>query len=178
MLFFVNPIASNNFLAAATCSHLMGISENHIIQTMRKFKGVEHRLEQVTLFNGIEFINDSKATNCNSVYYALESVRDPIIWICGGIDKGNDYSILKQLVVNKVKSIILLGKNGDKIKTIFKEDVESIFETNNMNEAVKHSFSIAHAGETVLLSPACASFDLFNNYEERGRMFKDCVFSI
>ena len=155
----------------------MGI-KNHIIkQSLSDFKGVEHRLEFVAQVSGVRFINDSKATNCNSVYYALESTNSPIIWICGGVDKGNDYSILSDLVQQKVKSIVCLGE-AKKIDSAFNKSVESVTQTNNMKAAVRNAFALADAGDTVLLSPACASFDLFQNYEERGRVFKDCVLAI
>ena len=167
-----------NSMAASIAASTMGIKKEIIKKSLSDFKGVEHRLELVAQVSGVRFINDSKATNCNSVYYALETMQHPIIWICGGIDKGNDYSILKELVENKVKTIIILGENGDNIKRVFKEHVNNIIETKNMQEAVDNSFSIANAGDTVLLSPACSSFDLFDNYEDRGRVFKDCVLSI
>ena len=166
-----------NSMAAAIAASTLGI-KNHIIkQSLSDFKGVEHRLEFVAQVSGVRFINDSKATNCNSVYYALESITSPIIWICGGVDKGNDYSILSDLVQQKVKSIVCLGE-AKKIDSAFNKFVENVTQTNNMKAAVLNAFSLADAGDTVLLSPACASFDLFQNYEDRGRVFKDCVLAI
>ena len=167
-----------NSMAASIAASTMGIKNEIIKQSLSDFKGIEHRLEFVGKVAGVNFINDSKATNCNSVYYALESTNNPIIWICGGIDKGNDYSILTDLVDKKVKAIIFLGKNSNKIISQFNNSVETIIETVNMENAVKSAFRLADAGDTVLLSPACSSFDLFKNYEDRGRSFKNCVLSI
>ena len=167
-----------NSMAASIAASTMGIKNEIIKQSLSDFKAIEHRLEFVGKVAGVNFINDSKATNCNSVYYALESTHNPIIWICGGIDKGNDYSVLTELVKNKVKSIIFLGKNSNKIISQFNSSVETIIETANMKDAVISAFKLADAGDTVLLSPACSSFDLFQNYEDRGRSFKNCVLSI
>jgi len=167
-----------NSMAASIAASNIGIKKEMIKQSLSNFKGVEHRLEFVGKISGTNFINDSKATNCNAVYYALESITSPIIWICGGVDKGNNYSVLKNLVSSKVKSIIILGSGGKKIRNTFKDCSNSIIDACSMAEAVHKSFSIADPGDTVLLSPACASFDLFTNYEDRGRAFKDCVFSI
>ena len=167
-----------NSMAASIAASSMGIKNEIIKKCLSDFKGVEHRLEFVSKIAGVSFINDSKATNCNSVYYALDSINSPIIWICGGVDKGNKYSALKKLVKDKVKSIIYLGTNSRKIKNTFKQDVDDIVVINTMDEAVNHSYKIADVGDTILLSPACASFDLFKNYEERGRAFKSCVLAI
>ena len=167
-----------NSMAASIAASSMGIKNEIIKKCLADFKGVEHRLEFVSKIAGVSFINDSKATNCNSVYYALDSINSPIIWICGGVDKGNNYSALKKLVNDKVKSIIYLGTNSRKIKNAFKQDVDDIVVINTMDEAVNHSYKIADSGDTILLSPACASFDLFKNYEERGRAFKSCVSTI
>ena len=167
-----------NSMAASIAASSMGIKNEIIKKCLADFKGVEHRLEFVSKIAGVSFINDSKATNCNSVYYALDSINSPIIWICGGVDKGNNYSALKKLVNDKVKSIIYLGTNSRKIKNTFKQDVDDIVVINTMDEAVNHSYKIADSGDTILLSPACASFDLFKNYEERGRAFKSCVSTI
>jgi len=136
------------------------------------FKNVEHRLEPVISVHGIKFINDSKATNVNSAWYALESVDSPIIWIVGGIDKGNDYSILKDLVTKKVKAIVCLGIDNSTIHKAFGDIVPKIVDTKSMVEAVNTSYYLGKKGDTVLLSPACASFDLFDNYEDRGTQFK------
>ena len=167
-----------NSMAASIAATNLGIKNSIIQQSLSNFKGLEHRLEYVGKVAGIKFINDSKATNCNSVYYAMESVSSPIIWICGGVDKGNNYSILNNLVDKKVKSIIYLGKNPKKIQNAFNDLVEDFLVVNNMKAAVNYSYQNAQPGDTVLLSPACASFDLFKNYEERGNVFKSCVLEI
>tara|TARA_B100000427_G_scaffold64652_1_gene51237 strand:- start:398 stop:946 length:549 start_codon:yes stop_codon:yes gene_type:complete len=167
-----------NSMAASIAASNLGIQKEIIKKSLSNFKGVEHRLEFVGKISGVNFINDSKATNCNSVYYALDSITDPIIWICGGVDKGNDYSILKDLVASKVKTIIILGRDIKDIHINFKNCVNTIINVDNMDQAVNKSFSLADSGDTVLLSPACASFDLFQNYEERGRVFKNNVLSI
>ena len=167
-----------NSMAASIAASTLGIKNEIIKKSLTDFKGVEHRLEFVGKVSGVKYINDSKATNCNAVYYALDSISSPIIWICGGVDKGNNYAVLKDLVANKVKSIICLGKNNKKIQSNFKSVVSNILVVNSMEEAVSCSHSNADVGDTVLLSPACASFDLFKNYEERGQMFKSCVSKI
>ena len=167
-----------NSMAASIAATSMGIKKDIIKKSLSNFKGVEHRLEFVAKISGTTFINDSKATNCNAVYYALETISSPIIWICGGIDKGNDYSILKDLVSSKVKAIVILGDNGKKILNNFQNDIDTIIQVGSMQDAVSRSFNISEAGDTVLLSPACASFDLFASYQERGRIFKDSVLSI
>ena len=167
-----------NSMAASIAASNLGIQKEIIKKSLSNFKGVEHRLEFVGKISGVNFINDSKATNCNSVYYALDSITDPIIWICGGVDKGNDYSVLKDLVASKVKTIIILGRDIKDIHINFKNCVNTIVNVDNMDQAVNKSFSLADSGDTVLLSPACASFDLFQNYEERGRVFKNNVLSI
>ena len=139
---------------------------------MIDFQNIEHRLEYVITVHGIDFINDSKATNTNATWYALESMKKDVIWIVGGVDKGNDYSALLEMVEKKVKSIICLGKVNEKIINAFKDHVDSIVQASNMNEAVKQSYNLANTGDVVLLSPACASFDLFSNFEDRGMQFK------
>ena len=142
------------------------------------FQNVEHRLEHVINVHGIEFINDSKATNINSVWYALESMKKDTVWIVGGVDKGNDYTELLELVDNKVKAIICIGKETKKIHKVFKGHVDKIIDANSMNEAVVYSYQLATKGDIVLLSPACASFDMFKNYEHRGIEFKTAVRSL
>ena len=142
---------------------------------LEHFQGVEHRLENVLTINKVNYINDSKATNVNATYYALDSMEAPIIWIVGGIDKGNNYDELIELVQKNVKAIICLGKNNFKLIENFENIVEYIVETTSMDEAVKTAYKIAKPGYNVLLSPACASFDLFDDYEDRGRQFKACV---
>jgi UDP-N-acetylmuramoylalanine--D-glutamate ligase len=144
-------------------------------ECLSDFQGVEHRLERFLRVHNIEFINDSKATNINSVWWALESMQTPIVWIVGGVDKGNDYSILFDLVKEKVKAIVCIGKDNQKIITAFSSMGKEIVESNSMDEAVRSAYFLAAKGDTVLLSPACASFDLFKNYEERGRKFKEAV---
>lgn len=164
-----------NSMAAGIASQVLKIRKQTIRESLSDFQGVEHRLEPVMKIHGISFINDSKATNVNSTWYALESVDRPIVWIAGGVDKGNDYSMLKELVREKVKAIICLGLDNKKLKSFFAEDVEKIIEVKSMKEAVKNAYYLAKKDETVLLSPACASFDLFDNYEDRGRQFKHYV---
>ena len=139
------------------------------------FQGVEHRLEHVVKVHGMIFINDSKATNVNSAWYALESLHTQVVWIAGGTDKGNDYESLVPLVKEKVKALICLGKDNRKLHAAFDGVIPVIIETSNMRDAVKKAYQEGINGDTVLLSPACASFDLFENYEDRGRQFKEAV---
>jgi UDP-N-acetylmuramoylalanine--D-glutamate ligase len=164
-----------NSMAAAIAGKILYIRKEVIRESLADFQGVEHRLEPVITVCGINFINDSKATNVNSAWYALECMENRLIWIVGGVDKGNDYSELYTLVKQKVKAIVCLGKDNKKIVDAFKDMVETIVETGSMEEAVRSSYYLAKKGETVLLSPACASFDLFKNYEDRGRQFKQAV---
>jgi UDP-N-acetylmuramoylalanine--D-glutamate ligase len=164
-----------NSMAAAIAGKVLNIRKDIIRESLADFQGVEHRLEPVIKVSGINFINDSKATNVNSTWYALECMETDVIWIVGGIDKGNDYSELFPIVKQKVKAVVCLGKDNKKIMDAFKDKVPTIIETTSMDEAVRSSYYLAKKGETVLLSPACASFDLFNNYEDRGRQFKAAV---
>jgi UDP-N-acetylmuramoylalanine--D-glutamate ligase len=164
-----------NSMAAAIAGKVLNIRKDIIRESLADFQGVEHRLEPVITVCGIDFINDSKATNVNSTWYAIECMGNNIIWIVGGIDKGNDYSELFPVVKKKVKAIVCLGKDNKKIVEAFKDIVSTIVETSSMEEAVRSSYYLAKKGETVLLSPACASFDLFKNYEDRGRQFKQAV---
>ena len=164
-----------NSMAAGIASMIFEIRDDQLRESLSDFTGVEHRLERFLKVHGIEFINDSKATNVNSSWYALESVYKPIVWIVGGVDKGNDYSMLKKLVQNKVKAIVCLGKDNKKIHDSFEGVVKNIVDASNMEEAVKAAYYLARNGDTVLLSPACASFDLFDNYEDRGIQFKKQV---
>ncbi|HOU01961.1 MAG: UDP-N-acetylmuramoyl-L-alanine--D-glutamate ligase [Bacteroidales bacterium] len=164
-----------NSMAAAIAGKVLNIRKDVIRESLADFQGVEHRLEPVIKVSGISFINDSKATNVNSTWYALECMETPVVWIVGGIDKGNDYSELFPVVRQKVKAVVCLGKDNRKIIEAFRDKVPTIIETNSMEEAVRSSYYLAKKGETVLLSPACASFDLFNNYEDRGRQFKSAV---
>jgi UDP-N-acetylmuramoylalanine--D-glutamate ligase len=164
-----------NSMAAAIAGKVLNIRKEVIRESLADFQGVEHRLEPVITVCGIDFINDSKATNVNSVWYAIECMEHEIVWIVGGIDKGNDYSELFPVVMKKVKAIVCLGKDNTKIVETFKDKVATIVETKSMEEAVRSSYYLAKKGDTVLLSPACASFDLFKNYEDRGRQFKQAV---
>jgi UDP-N-acetylmuramoylalanine--D-glutamate ligase len=167
-----------NSMAASLTARIVEVRKEIIRESLQDFQNVEHRLEFVASINGIEFINDSKATNVNSTWYALESMEKPIVWICGGQDKGNDYTQLYDLVKARVKAIICLGKDNKKIIAAFKDIVETIVETDNAADAVATSYKIGKKGDVVLLSPACASFDLFQNYEDRGMQFKAAVRSL
>jgi len=164
-----------NSMAAAIAGKVLNIRKDVIRESLADFQGVEHRLEPVIAVGGISFINDSKATNVNSTWYALECMETKVVWIAGGIDKGNDYSELFEVVKKKVKAVVCLGKDNKKIVDAFRDKVPTIVETTSMDEAVRSSYYLASGGDTVLLSPACASFDLFNNYEDRGRQFKNAV---
>ena len=164
-----------NAMAASTVAHLLKIRKATIRESLEGFQGAEHRLEQVLTINKVQYINDSKATNVNATYYALESMNTPTVWIVGGVDKGNDYKALFPFVNEKVKAIICLGKDNEALFDAFGNMVENIIETQYMSEAVKIAYKMATAGESVLLSPACASFDLFENYEDRGHQFKAAV---
>ena len=164
-----------NAMAASTAAHLLKIRKQTIRESLENFQGVEHRLENVLRINKVQYINDSKATNVNATYFALESMQAPTVWIVGGEDKGNDYRELFPFVNEKVKAIICLGVDNAKLMENFGNMVDVIIETQFMSEAVKIAYKVASAGDNVLLSPACASFDLFENYEDRGRQFKDSV---
>lgn len=164
-----------NSMAAGIAASVLDIKDETIREALSDFHALEHRLEWVADVHGIEFINDSKATNVNSVWYAIESITKPVVWIAGGIDKGNDYSILNDVVRSKVKAIVCLGKDNRKIHEAFANIVDVIVNTENMMDAVKMSYRLSVSGDCVLLSPACASFDLFENFEDRGNQFKECV---
>ncbi|RMG81626.1 MAG: UDP-N-acetylmuramoyl-L-alanine--D-glutamate ligase [Bacteroidetes bacterium] len=164
-----------NTMASSIAARVLELRKDVIRESLSDFQNVEHRLEHVVDVHGIKFINDSKATNVNSTWYALESVKPPVIWIAGGVDKGNDYSILEPLVKEKVKAIVCLGKDNTKLMEAFKPLNIPMIEAGSMEAAVGISYQIGKKGDTVLLSPACASFDLFDNYEDRGRQFKECV---
>ena len=166
-----------NSMAAALAALIVNVDKKYINSTLRTFKGVEHRLEKVDTINGVNFINDSKATNVNSVWYALEAMEQPTILILGGIDKGNDYSQLTGLVKEKVKAIVAMGKDNSKIIKAF-NDIVQVYNTDSMNEAITTAYSLARQGDTILLSPACASFDLFDNYVDRGNKFKQAVYNL
>lgn len=164
-----------NTMAASMAALLVKVRKDTIRQSIQTFQGVPHRLEKVLKINHVEYINDSKATNVNATYYALEGIKKPIVWIAGGVDKGNDYSELMPLVREKVKGIICLGTDNAKLKDSFGNVIDLMVETYSMEEAVKVAYKIAERGDAVLLSPACASFDLFQNYEDRGNQFKNAV---
>lgn len=164
-----------NAMAASTTAKLLSIRKTTIRESLEKFQGVEHRLEKVLKINNVMYINDSKATNVNATYFALDSMESPTVWIVGGVDKGNDYSELLPLVNEKVRAIICLGVDNQKIISAFGNVVEMLVETHSMKDAVQVAYRIAERHNTVLLSPACASFDLFENYEDRGRQFKDAI---
>lgn len=164
-----------NSMAASLAARIVDVRKEIIRESLQDFQNIEHRLEFVASINGIEFINDSKATNVNSTWYALESMEKPVVWVCGGQDKGNDYNELLDLVKAKVKAIVCLGKDNRKIVEAFKNVVETIVETDTAGDAVAASYKIGKKGDVVLLSPACASFDLFQNYEDRGMQFKAAV---
>ena len=164
-----------NTMAACLSAVVMYIRKEKIRDAVRTFESLEHRMEIVATIKGVEFINDSKATNTNSTWYALESMIKPTILILGGVDKGNDYSFMKDLVKEKVKAIVCMGIDNRKIHEAFGNDVELIINTDNAKDAVQSAFHFADKGDVVLLSPACASFDLFKNYEDRGKQFKEAV---
>jgi UDP-N-acetylmuramoylalanine--D-glutamate ligase len=162
-------------MAAATIADLLQISKSVIRESLSTFQGVPHRLEPVLKIQKKQFINDSKATNVNAAFFALESMEAPTVWIAGGVDKGNAYEELLPLVHEKVKAIVCLGVNNEKLFEAFEGVVDIIIETQSMEEAVKIAAKIAQPQENVLLSPACASFDLFENYEDRGNQFKTAI---
>lgn len=164
-----------NTMAGALASQLLNVRSQTIKESLTNFEGVEHRLENVQKVNGVQFINDSKATNVNATFYALEYLKEPVVWIVGGVDKGNDYEDLLPLVREKVKAIVCLGLDNEKIKSVFFNVVDMMIETAGAEEAVKVAYKLSQRGDTVLLSPACASFDLFENYQDRGRQFKDAI---
>jgi UDP-N-acetylmuramoylalanine--D-glutamate ligase len=164
-----------NSMASGIVAKVLELRNETIRESMASFTNIEHRLEHVARISGIDFINDSKATNVNSTWYALESMPGEVVLILGGVDKGNDYNMLKDLVKSKVKAIVCLGKDNKRIHEAFEDDVEVIVNTFSANEAVQIAYHLATKGNTVLLSPACASFDLFKNYEDRGNQFKKAV---
>jgi len=164
-----------NSLASGIAAKLLYITDDKLRQSLSDFQGVEHRLEKVARVKGIQFINDSKATNVNSCWYALQSMKTKVVLILGGTDKGNDYSEIEQLVKEKARALILLGEDNRKLHNFFDGKVEHIEDTSSMKDAVQKAYALAQEGDTVLLSPCCASFDLFRNYEDRGNQFKDCV---
>ena len=164
-----------NSMAASMAATAVDIRKEKIREALQTFESLEHRMEPAGTVRGVEFINDSKATNVNSTWFALESMTKPVILILGGVDKGNDYSLLKELVVEKVKAIVCLGTSNDKIQEAFGDKVALMVNTESADQAVQAAFHFANKGDVVLLSPACASFDLFKNYEDRGNQFKEAV---
>ena len=164
-----------NAMAATSVAKLMQIRKSTIRESLSNFQGVEHRLEKVLKIQNIQYINDSKATNVNATFFALDSMNTPTVWIVGGVDKGNDYNELMSLVREKVKAIICLGVDNKKIIDVFGNVVDMMIEVDNMSDAVKMAQRLSEKGDTVLLSPACASFDLFESYEDRGKQFKQAV---
>ncbi|MEY2640434.1 MAG: hypothetical protein RIR90_1916 [Bacteroidota bacterium] len=164
-----------NTMAAGIAAATIGIRKEKIREAVNNFHALEHRMEFVAMVRGVEFVNDSKATNVNSTWYALESMSKPTVLILGGVDKGNDYELLTDLAKEKVKAIVCLGTDNSKIIAAFKDVVPVIVETDNAKKAVNAAFKLAEKGDAVLLSPACASFDLFKNYEDRGTQFKNAV---
>jgi UDP-N-acetylmuramoylalanine--D-glutamate ligase len=167
-----------NTMAAVSAANLAGVSLENIRKSLSTFKNAPHRLESIATIKGIEFVNDSKATNVDSVVYALESYKGPLVWIAGGIDKGNDYTLIEKQVRKKVRTLICLGKDNEKLKKSFSKVVSSIKETNTVKELVRIALAEAKQGDVVLLSPACASFDLFKNYEDRGDQFRIAVLEL
>lgn len=162
-------------MAACVAASTVGIRKEKIRDAVKTFESLEHRMEPVGTVRGVEFINDSKATNVNSTWFALESMTKPVVLILGGVDKGNDYSLLNELVQEKVKAIVCLGTDNTKIHEAFTGLVPTIVDADNALSAVQAAFQLSTKGDAVLLSPACASFDLFTNYEDRGRQFKEAV---
>ena len=166
---------SYNAMAAALATMAAGVEPEQVARSIYDFSPVEHRLEPAGEQNGVEWINDSKATNVDSVWYALESMTRPVVWIAGGTDKGNDYSPLKEFARKKVKALVCMGLDNEKLIKEFTDIVPQVVSCSSLDEAMQAARSIATAGDTVLLSPACASFDLFKNYEQRGQLFKEWV---
>lgn len=164
-----------NAMAAGIAATTLGIRKEKIREAMQTFESLAHRMEQVSIVKGIEYINDSKATNINSTWFALESMVKPTVLILGGVDKGNDYSLIEELITEKVKAIICLGIDNEKIHAAFKDKVAVMVDVNSAEAAVQAAYNVAQKGDVVLLSPACASFDLFKNYEDRGNQFKQAV---
>ena len=164
-----------NAMAASTIGSLLDVSKQSIRDSLSHFKGAPHRMEKVLTIQHVEYINDSKATNINATFFAIDSIKGPLVWIVGGVDKGNDYNELLSMVRKKAKAIICLGLDNEKLRNTFESVSEIFIETQSMSEAVKIAYKVSEAKDTVLLSPACASFDLFSNYEDRGLQFKNAV---
>jgi UDP-N-acetylmuramoylalanine--D-glutamate ligase len=177
-LFLKGKHNAYNVMASAMAASALNIKVDDILFAVKSFQPIEHRMERVANINGVEYINDSKATNVDSTFYALESIKKQIIWIVGGVDKGNDYSQLIQLVTSKVMGMVCLGKDNKKLHNVFEDLVDQIDDALSADEAIEKATSMAKAGYTVLLSPACASFDLFENYEDRGEKFKQGIIKL
>ena len=167
-----------NTMAAVLAASTFGVGQEKIEEGLISFKNAPHRLEFVAEIKGIKFINDSKATNIDSVTYAIDSYEEPLIWIAGGKDKGNDYSTLDHLIKEHVKALVCLGADNTKLINFYKEKLDTVIDTHDVNDAVLQSFNLGKPGDVVLLSPACASFDLFKNYEDRGEKFKAAVLEL
>jgi UDP-N-acetylmuramoylalanine--D-glutamate ligase len=167
-----------NTMAAGIASSLLDIRSSKIREAITSFEGLEHRMEYVATIRGVEYINDSKATNINSTWYALEEMSKPVVLILGGVDKGNDYSLIEELVEEKVKAIVCLGIDNSKIHAAFDQSGKELIDAKSMEEAVRAAYRLAEKGDVVMLSPACASFDLFLNYEDRGKQFKTAVIEL
>lgn len=167
-----------NSMAAGIAGELLQIRQDLIRESLRDFEGIEHRLEFVREVGGVRYINDSKATNVNAAWYGLESMTTPVVWIAGGVDKGNDYAELQEVVREKVHALVCLGVDNAKLLAAFGGVVKEVLEVHSAHEAVREAMRLAHPGDSVLLSPACASFDLFENYEDRGKQFKASVFEL
>ena len=164
-----------NSMAAGVAGRILELRKEIIRESLNDFQNIEHRLETVTQVCGVRYINDSKATNVNSTWYALEQMEEKTVWIVGGVDKGNDYNSLVPLVKDKVKAIVCLGLDNSKLHAAFDGVVDHIYDTDSMYDAVGAAYRLAQKGDAVLLSPACVSFDLFENYEDRGRQFKEAA---
>jgi UDP-N-acetylmuramoylalanine--D-glutamate ligase len=164
-----------NSMAATAATSAIEVRKESISEALQTFESLEHRSELVSTIKGVQYVNDSKATNVNSVWFALESITQPVVLILGGVDKGNDYDIIMDLVKEKVKAIVCLGVDNKKIHDAFDGAVSRIYDTDNMKDCVRLCYQMAEKGDVVLLSPACASFDLFKSYEDRGKQFKECV---
>ena len=167
-----------NTMAATIVSQIVDVRKVVVRDSLKRFENVEHRMQPIADINGVQYINDSKATNVNAAWFALESMEKPIIWIAGGVDKGNEYDSMKPIAREKVKALICLGKDNVKLHAEFEDVIEKIMETTSMKEAVRMAASLAAEGDVVLLAPACASFDLFQNYEDRGRQFRNAVLNL
>ena len=168
----------NNSMAAGIASKLVDIHDDNIRASLSDFAGVEHRLEKVARVRGVDYINDSKATNVNSCWYALQSINTPVVLILGVTDKGNDYTEIEELVISKVHTLLFLGVDNSKLHAFFDGKVPVIADVHSMEECVSKAYQLAQKGDTVLLSPCCASFDLFTSYEDRGKQFKQCVLNL